>query len=98
MPNGLFLIAKERNRQQSVDTGEAYTEEHDAQWVNDELLRAALCYIDLCLPNWIFNFHDIWPWAEEDWKPKSNIRNLVRAGALIAAEIDRRIALGEEGE
>lgn len=31
-----------------------------------------------------------WPWTEKDWKPSDDpIRNLVKAGALIAAEIDR---------
>jgi len=32
-----------------------------------------------------------WPasWAIEYWKPKDRQRDLVRAGALIAAEIDR---------
>lgn len=30
-----------------------------------------------------------WPWAVRWWKPKDPIRDLVRAGALIAAEIDR---------
>ncbi len=31
-----------------------------------------------------------WPWDQTWWKPSSNpIRNLVKAGALIAAEIDR---------
>jgi hypothetical protein len=31
-----------------------------------------------------------WPWNDDDWKPSPDpIRNLVKAGALIAAEIDR---------
>lgn len=32
-----------------------------------------------------------WPeeWDEDGWKPKDPLRDLVRAGALIAAEIDR---------
>lgn len=31
-----------------------------------------------------------WPWDKEWWKPsKDQVRNLVKAGALIAAEIDR---------
>ena len=34
----------------------------------------------------------IWPWDHEFWKPSEDqIRNLVKAGALIAAEIDRLI-------
>lgn len=31
----------------------------------------------------------MWPWAQEWWKPKSKRRDLVRAGALILAEIER---------
>lgn len=32
-----------------------------------------------------------WPWAEERWKPtpEDQVRKLVKAGARIAAEIDR---------
>lgn len=30
-----------------------------------------------------------WPWEEQWWKPKDPLRDLIRAGALIAAEIDR---------
>lgn len=31
----------------------------------------------------------LWPWAWEWWKPKDQRRDLVRAGALIVAEIER---------
>jgi len=30
-----------------------------------------------------------WPWSETWWKPKNRRRDLVRAGALIVAEIER---------
>lgn len=31
-----------------------------------------------------------WPWSDDSWKPSPDpVRNLVKAGALIAAEIDR---------
>lgn len=30
-----------------------------------------------------------WPWARKWWKPKDPRRDLVRAGALIVAEIER---------
>jgi len=32
---------------------------------------------------------DEWPWEFESWKPKDPLADLVKAGALIAAEIDR---------
>lgn len=31
----------------------------------------------------------IWPWSEDWWKPKDARRDLIRAGALIVAEIER---------
>ncbi|QLG96438.1 hypothetical protein HZF02_15890 [Pseudomonas yamanorum] len=31
----------------------------------------------------------LWPWAPDIWKPTDQRRNLVKAGALILAEIDR---------
>lgn len=31
----------------------------------------------------------LWPWDDEWWKPKDARRDLVRAGALIVAEIER---------
>ncbi|HRN83262.1 MAG TPA: hypothetical protein PK857_00460 [Hyphomicrobium sp.] len=31
----------------------------------------------------------LWPWAHKWWKPKGPRENLVRAGALIIAEIER---------
>ena len=43
----------------------------------------------------------LWPWAAEWWKPKDCRRNLVRAGALILAEIerlDRKNGLQIEGD
>ena len=30
-----------------------------------------------------------WPWARKWWKPKDPRRDLIRAGALIVAEIER---------
>ena len=32
-----------------------------------------------------------WPWDPEWWKPKDRQRDLVRAGALVAAEADREV-------
>jgi hypothetical protein len=36
-----------------------------------------------------------WPWSPEDYKPSNNrVKDLVRAGSLIAAEIDRLLRKG----
>ena len=43
------------------------------------------------LPKGGSNYYGLWPWEPGYWKPTPNdrIRELVKAGALIAAEIDR---------
>jgi hypothetical protein len=93
--NGVELIAAERARQISA---EGWTPEHDDTHRLAQMTLAAASYAWLaasqvrlggsCLnpaPKGMY-----WPWADEWWKPSANpIRNLVKAGALIAAEIDR---------
>jgi len=94
--DGAALIQDERSRQIHV---ERFSDEHDDRWVNQELLDAAYCYYvivraetDQHRQKIQENFMNIYPqtWALEWWKPSdSKIRNLVKSGALIAAEIDR---------
>ena len=90
--DGAALIAAERQRQLS---DEGWTPEHDAEWVNGELASAAICYarsvVDGYVTPFLANAPIGWPWHEDWWKPSNDLRNLVRAGALIAAEIDRRL-------
>ena len=92
---GVDLIAKERRRQQRA---EGWTADHDDAHEDGELAAAAACYAlrsrrrrygDRRIPQ-------KWPWDSVWWNPKGPIRDLVRAGALIAAEIDRRLRAGEK--
>jgi len=87
---GAVLIAAERLRQIG---DEGWTAEHDAQHSEGELALAGAAYALSAVqfpnpPEW-------WPWAAGWWKPDNPLRDLVKAGALIAAEIDRRLAEGE---
>lgn len=77
-------VAAERERQKSI---EGWTPEHDDEHSNGELARAAACYA-LEHQGWR-GFSHSWPWSPEWWKPRDRRRNLVRAGALILAEIER---------
>jgi len=95
MMNGVELIAQERKRQIEA---EGWTKEHDDTHEFGELAIAGACYAltgytltDLMgSPIDVDGFiNDLWPWDDEWYKPKDRLRNLVRAGALIAAEIDR---------
>lgn len=75
---GVHRIEDERNRQV---TQEGWTAEHDDVHVEGELARAAAAYL--------MESPGLWPWAFVDFKPTDRIRDLTKAGALIAAEIDR---------
>ena len=81
--SGAELIAMERDRQIRV---EGFGDAHDDQWTNEELAKAGVYY---ALPDGFTS--DIWPFADE-WDKKSGrdrVRQLMVAGAFIAAEIDR---------
>lgn len=89
--DGAALIAEERLRQIEV---ERWTSDHDAGHDEGQLLAAADCYLaHVQEGSPCYDMDDYvethWPWSPEAWKPKDPIRDLVRAGALIAAEIDR---------
>lgn len=92
--SGVELIAAERQRQIEE---EGWSANHDDQHNRFELSKAAIAYLNPSNSDHVRNF---WPWDWKWWKPSlpsievpsyevSQIRNLVKAGALIAAEIDR---------
>lgn len=97
------LIADERQRQ--IDK-EGFSLRHDDLHVEDELANAAACYaLNYRIADkeiWDKPLVDlIWPFYPGDYKPEeSRIRNLVKAGALIVAEIERlqRIAAAAQPE
>lgn len=84
--NGAEMIAAERQRQVEV---EGWTPEHDALHGDGQLVDAARCY--LIAPRFKNGPPHYWPWHLRYWKPtpEDRVRELVKAGALIAAEIDR---------
>src|SRR5262245_60854275 len=85
--NGAELIYQERNRQLLV---EGWDSEHDDKHIGTELAEAAACYLSAAIYGYGSRAPVRWPWDAEWWKPNGGqIRNLVKAGALIAAEIDR---------
>ena len=94
---GVQVIADERKRQ--IES-EGWTPEHDDEHNEAELTEAArsYCWAHFCQTTLGATVKDLriipdcWPekWDRSWWKPSSDpIRNLARAGALIAAEIDR---------
>jgi hypothetical protein len=89
---GAELIVAERIRQVVI---EGYSPDADLRYTRGELLTAAWCYLTEAMEH---GHDDVcasqappeWPWSSEEWKPSMDrARNLVKAGALIAAELDR---------
>ena len=99
-PNsGVAQIHAERMRQIH---SEGWTPEHDNEHKYGELAAAGAWYADAAvavargglhcedIEEIKFNTMEFWPWDEEWCKPSTDpISNLIKAGALIAAEIDR---------
>lgn len=93
---GSYRIARERVRQ---ILEENFTPDHDAEHDEHELAQAAECYLTAFIVSGddeqipleeVETLGADWPWERSWWKPsKDPIRNLEKAGALIAAEIDR---------
>ena len=90
MSKALDDIAAERRRQIEA---EGWTPEHDDRHDRGEMALAAFCYIGNTSE--LGDFHDgngipePWPWDQSWWKPKNVRRDLVRAAALLVAEIER---------
>lgn len=88
--NGLERIALEFGRQKNLADRNI---EQDDDMDNGELAMAAMVYAtppDRRLFD-TFGIPQDWPWSLDQWAPSPNdrIEELSKAGALIAAEIDR---------
>ncbi|HGG2623030.1 TPA: hypothetical protein ACJFUF_004349 [Yersinia enterocolitica] len=90
----ILEIANERLRQINA---EGWKPEHDDQHANGELAMAACEYAkQAAVAPWDedidYDQHPsgkFWPWDESCWKPTTPRRDLVKAGALIVAELER---------
>ncbi len=80
-------IAAERERQVTL----GWTPDHDDEHTDGEIARAAACYAlgKDAVTNIGGERVGIWPFETWEWKPKQRRQDLVRAGALIVAEIER---------
>lgn len=81
-------VLSERQRQMEV---EGWSIEHDDSYHEGEMAIAAASY---AMPVSAKPVHKdyppfYWPWSLKWWKPSTYRRNLVKAAALIIAEIER---------
>ncbi len=87
---GVTYIQLERKKQLE-DKG--FDHSRDQNYRKDELIDAAIAYLLDCTPNCKTNqvckAADVYPW--QDNRTGNDIARLAKAGALIAAEIDRRL-------
>ncbi|EAT1308199.1 hypothetical protein EX399_10480 [Salmonella enterica] len=74
-------------RQRQIHT-EGWKPEHDDEHVEGQLADAAACYA-LFATDQRRPVPAHWPWSDDWWKQRGQRRDLVRAGALIIAEIER---------
>jgi hypothetical protein len=90
-------VLQERERQIS---SEGFSLEHDDRHAGGELAKASACLALEALSRRDFfagaalsavrvAISSIWPWAPDWWRPKDYRRDLVRAAALLVAEIER---------
>lgn len=92
MKTGIELIAEERERQIHQ---EGWGASHDSEHTGEELATAGALYAMPAkfrqLDNSFVGVPIRWPWQRIWWKPspENRVKELVKAGALIAAEIDR---------
>lgn len=95
--SGIDDIAAERKRQIEQ---EGWTPDHDDEYVKAEMAIAAISYAVIACSGIRIIEHTpdaykacrpptYWPWSRSRWKPTDPRRDLVKSGALIAAEIDR---------
>ncbi len=93
VPQAWLDVQAERRRQVEA---EGWTPEHDDEHADGQMSQAAGCYalhaggIGTDWPDGRQNGSALfWPWDKDWWKPTTPRCDLVKAGALILAEIER---------
>lgn len=105
MKTGIELIAEERKRQIDVEgyskqhdsqhspreliqAADTYLESADLTLHSKEF-SPSNAWHQTNLPFYRNEIKRNWPWEQESFKPTTDMRDLIKAGALIAAAIDR---------
>ena len=81
------LVKEEREKQIHKH---GYTTARDRHHPNKAVLYGALAYLNSVIYSPNIGIED-WPFEEESFKPEGDIKNLVKAAAMIIAEIDKRL-------
>lgn len=98
VPASVHIVREIREERFRQLVTEGVTDEQDDTYENGELSRAAAAYAlhDIV---WSHIPTQLWPWVDPaPFKPADRRRNLVKAGALIVAEIERLDRLSPQPE
>ncbi|MBA4613823.1 hypothetical protein H1W37_19370 [Stappia taiwanensis] len=96
MPSRAARDVLDERARQAIEEG--FTAEHDDQHRRGELTFAAIAYLmALVNPNGARTWWPGWSWSWAWFKPQGPRRDLVKAGALILAEIERLDRAGRGG-
>ena len=100
----LGIVADERDRQ----LAKGWDGKHDDTHKGDELARAAACFAAASAGHNTLHYFfesrhrdtmvELWPWSPSEGcsrRQRTPLQNLAVAGALIVAEIERRLRAGE---
>ena len=89
-------VLAERRRQVEV---EGWTPERDDEHGDETMANAAGCYaLHAYDHEYLDDAPAWWPWDRAWWKPGTPRRNLIKAGALILAEIERLDRAAQGGD
>lgn len=79
-------IKTEREKQR----GKGFDSSHDDRYTDNELPQAAIAYaLNAALPQAHVDCPFFWPWAVQCFKPEGRRADMIKAAALLVAEIER---------
>lgn len=84
-----FVVDMLMERERQV-AQEGFQPERDDGYTDGQLLKAAAVYLLRSAGLALLRVRNLWPWPIEWLKADDKYRNLVKAGALVIAEAERR--------
>lgn len=89
-PTAMAMVM-ERQRQQAM---EGFSLDWDMQYTNNELIRAAGCYVFQAAGVQAFAFQRFWPWPNSPMKRCDATESITKAVALLIADRERHQGAG----
>lgn len=84
----LFAVLNEITRERGKQVGKGYDASSDDRYSGYQLIDASIAYSWAALGHAQYG-NRYWPWDAESFKPEGQRANLIKAAALLVAEIER---------